>query len=251
MIRVIVVEEVRAICEAIAEVLRSEDDLEIVGCATDLDQAVAQLRHCDVAVVNASLTNDTSARLVSGIRRLAPRVKVVVMGLARSQHAIWQCLEAGVAGYVLKDSPLDELRKSIRAADRNEAIVTTPLSATLVSYVAELAGLEASDEADPCWPRNLTRREREVLNLVQQGLTNQEIAATLVIELGTVKNHVHNILRKLNVNSRRDAVNVSRLAGLWAVGEGAGRRFLETRSSQPDLKPERASLFSLPLGAAN
>src|ERR1700720_2882364 len=78
-----------------------------------------------------------------------------------------------------------------------------PLAATLVSYVAELMGLEASGEPDLCGPQSLTRREREVLTLVQQGLTNQEIAESLVIELGTVKNHVHNILRKLNVNSRR------------------------------------------------
>jgi len=169
------------------------------------------------------------------------------MGLARSQHAILQCVEAGVAGYVLKDSSLDELLKSIRAADRNEAMVAPPLAATLVSYVAELVGLDGNAAADPCGPESLTRREREVLGLVQQGLTNQEIAAKLVIELGTVKNHVHNILRKLNVNSRRDAVHVSRLAGLWGASDH--RSFGLQR--QPDLQAERGSLYSAALGATN
>lgn len=247
MIRVLVVEEVRTICEIIATVLRSESDLVVVGGATGIDEAVAHLSGCDVAVVNACMTTYSSVRLVRGLRRLAPRVKIVVMGLARSQHAILQCVEAGVAGYVLKDSSLDDLLKSIRAADRNEPMMAPPLAATLVSYVAELVGLDGSGDSDPCGPESLTRREREVLGLVQQGLTNQEIAAKLVIELGTVKNHVHNILRKLNVNSRRDAVHVSRLAGLWGVNEH--RSFGLPRT--PDLQPERASLYSAALGATN
>jgi len=251
MIRVLIVEEVRAICEIIATVLRSEADIEIIGCATDIDEAVAHLGGCDVAVVNANMLTDASVRLVRGLRRLAPRVKIVVMGLARSQHAILQCVEAGVAGYVLKDSSLDDLLKSIRAAERNEAVVSPPLAATLVSYVAELVGLDAGDESDLCGPQSLTRREREVLSLVQRGLTNQEIAETLVIELGTVKNHVHNILRKLNVNSRRDAVHVSRLAGIWGVVDLAPRSNLRPLQRQPAIKPERTSLFSPALGATN
>jgi len=250
MIRVLIVEEVRAICEIVATVLRSETDLEVVGCATDIDEAVAHLGGCDAAVVNASMITDASVRLVRGLRHLAPRVKIVVMGLARSQQAILQCVEAGVAGYVLKDSSLDDLLKSIRAAQRSEAVVAPPLAATLVSYVAELVGLDAIDESDPCGPQSLTRREREVLSLIRQGLTNQEIAGSLVIELGTVKNHVHNILRKLNVNSRRDAVHVSKLAGLWGVSEYVPRPSLSDKR-QPENKPERASLFSPALGATN
>jgi hypothetical protein len=81
-----------------------------------------------------------------------------------------------------------------------------------------------------------------VLTLVQQGLTNQEIAGSLVIELGTVKNHVHNILRKLNVNSRRDAVHVSRLAGLWGTPE------IRTKPVVAPRTPERA-VYSSSIGA--
>jgi DNA-binding NarL/FixJ family response regulator len=247
MIRVLVVEEVRTICEIIATVLRSEPDMEVVGCATGIDEAVAHLGNCDLAVVNASMLSDASVRLVRGLRRLAPRVKVVVMGLARSQHAILQCVEAGVAGYALQDSSIDELLRSIRAAERNETLVAPPLAATLVSYMAEMVGLDSGDCTDFGGPQSLTRREREVLGLVQQGLTNQEIAATLVIELGTVKNHVHNILRKLNVNSRRDAVHVSRLAGLWSGGEHAPLGL----PRRPDLRTERPSIFTRALGTAN
>lgn len=246
MIRVLIVEEVRAICEIIATVLRAEPDVEIAGCATQLDEAINSLGDCDVVLVNTGLNNEASVRMIRTLRKLAPRVKVVVMGLARSQHAILQCIEAGVAGYVLKESPLEELLKNIRAAYNNEALVSPPIAAALMSYVAELVGFDPASERELCAPQNLTRREREVLNLVQQGLTNQEIAEALVIELGTVKNHVHNILRKLNVNSRRDAVHVSRLAGVWGLSEvkprAGSRRAPERLAERP--------LYSPSLGAS-
>jgi DNA-binding NarL/FixJ family response regulator len=247
MIRVLVVEEVRAIGEIIATVLRSAANLTVVNCATSLDEAVPYLSACDVVVVNACLTTEASVALVRGLRRLAPRVKIVVMGLARSQPALRQCAEANVSGYVLKDSPAEELLRCLYAAARRDTVGAPPLAATLFASVAELGGLDDTGALDRCGPRILTRREREVLSLVQQGLTNQEIAASLVIELGTVKNHVHNILRKLNVNSRRDAVHASRLAGAWSVGDRpllGGQRPLETQ-------PERPSLFSAALAATN
>lgn len=237
MIRVLVVEEVRAICEVIATVLRAEPDIEVTGCATSLDEAMAQVHASDVVLVNTTLHNDSSTRLIRTLHKLAPKVKVVVMGLARSQHAILQCIEAGVAGYVLRDSSLGELLQNIRAAYNNEALVSPPIAAALMSYVAELVGFDPSSERELCAPQSLTRREREVLNLVQQGLTNQEIAESLVIELGTVKNHVHNILRKLNVTSRRDAVHVSRLAGLWGATE-AKHKPAPTRRGERALYPQ-------------
>lgn len=233
MIRILIVEEVRAICETIAAVLRSEADMEVVGGAANLDEALPALRACDVALVNTTVNSDNASGVIRAIRKLAPRVKVVAMGLARSQHTILQCVEAGVAGYVLRDSSLADLISNIRAAQHNEALVSPPMAAALMSYVHELAGHDLNSAHSLDAPQALTRREREVLTLVHQGLTNQEIAGALVIELGTVKNHVHNILRKLNVSSRRDAVHVSRLAGLWG-GADARPKPVATRL------PERA-----------
>jgi two-component system, NarL family, nitrate/nitrite response regulator NarL len=241
MIRVLIVEEVRAICETIAAVLRAEADMDVVGCATNLDEALPSLRACDVALVNTTGNSEASASTIRAVHKLAPRVKVVVMGLARSQNAILQCVEAGVAGYVLRDSSLADLIKNIRAAYNNEALVSPPIAAALMSYVAELVGFDPAAASEQGMSKTLTRREREVLTLVQQGLTNQEIAGSLVIELGTVKNHVHNILRKLNVNSRRDAVHVSRLAGLWGTPEA--------RSKPVAARPAERAVYSSSIGA--
>ncbi len=251
MTRVLVVHEVRAICETLAIALRSQADLEVVGGATDLGQAVTHLNQCDLALVNASLTTVSSTRLVHGLRRLAPRVKMVIMGVARSPYAIFQCIQAGVAGYVLADSTLDEVLESLRAAVHGQAHILPPSSAAPAYYTAVTTDDDASEDPADCGPQSLTRREREVLTLVQQGLTNQEIAASLVIELGTVKNHVHNILRKLNVSSRRDAVRVSRLAGLKIVGETGNGPWLMSRPSQARAALQQSALLSPALGANN
>jgi len=245
MIRVLVVDEVRTICEMISTVLRSEPDLEVVGCASSLDEAALYLGQCELAVVNASMANEASVRLVRGLRRLAPQVKLVVMGLAHTEQAMAQCLEAGVAGYVWQDSSVDELLQRLHAAAHAENLVMPSLAGTLMSYVTAPVGMGEAG-IDRCPPHNLTRREREVLGLLRQGMTNQEIAGILVIELGTVKNHVHNILRKLKVSSRRDAVHVSRLAGLW-TGEHAALAM----PRRPEIRTDRPALYSRVVGVSN
>jgi DNA-binding NarL/FixJ family response regulator len=116
-----------------------------------------------------------------------------------------QYVEAGASGYVLKDDTVAERLRHIRAAHAGKARVSPEIAAALMSRVAELAQLvkESSINADL---GDLTPRELEVLTLFGQDLTNQEIAERLVIELGTVKNHVHSILQKLNVASRHEAI---------------------------------------------
>ena len=114
-------------------------------------------------------------------------------------------IEAGALGYVLRTDSVAELLHNIRAAFKENALVSPSVAAALMARIAELSekltdlGVDASDYEE------LTPREKEILNYIAAGLTNQEIADLLVIEVGTVKNHVHNILNKLNVHSRQDA----------------------------------------------
>jgi two-component system nitrate/nitrite response regulator NarL len=122
-------------------------------------------------------------------------------------QALWlhRYVEAGANGYVLKDNSVDELLTRIRVAYREKALVSPKIVAALMSRVTEWAQLFADIEAGISESADLTPREREILELIGQGLTNQEIADSLFIEVGTVKNHVHNILQKLDVSSRQDA----------------------------------------------
>ncbi|MGQ0600353.1 MAG: LuxR C-terminal-related transcriptional regulator [Anaerolineales bacterium] len=216
--RVLIIDEVRAVGEMIGATLNAEADIEVIGQAASLDEARQQLSQCEVAVVNVSPFQTTSLALVRDLRRLAGHIKIVVIGLAETPALMLQCVEAGVAGYALRNVSLTELLQTVRdayrrAAHQNDGLLSPPLASRLLAYMAERG------ETGVMWPEalsRLTRREREVLALLQQGLTNQEIAQLLVIELGTVKNHVHNVLRKLNVNSRRDTLRLSRThTPLW------------------------------------
>ena len=127
------------------------------------------------------------------------------MGLAESREEILRYVEAGAAGYILQDDSVDDLLAKVRTTHGGEAIISPEIAAALMSRVAELAQSPSKPEAGQADPAELTSREREILELIGEDLTNQEIAERLVVEVGTVKNHVHNILQKLNVSSRREA----------------------------------------------
>ena len=137
------------------------------------------------------------------------------MGLPQSEEAILTYIEAGADGYVPQDGTMDEILKNIRALHRGEALASPKVIAALMARVNKLAELhsELGLKPDPARLADLTPREREVLVLIDQGFSNQEIADRLTIELGTVKNHVHNVLQKLGVNNRWEATAYSTLLG--------------------------------------
>ncbi len=203
-IRVLLTNEIRLMANVVAAILEEEDDIQVVGTATTAEQVLALAPTCDVVLISTRLTDGTALEVTQAIAQAYPEVKVLVLGLAESETEILQYVEAGAKGYVLKDDSVDELIRNIRAAHNNEALVSPEITAALMTRVSELAQLFAETAAVP-EAVELTPREREVLHLIGQDFTNQEIADQLVIEVGTVKNHVHSILKKLNVNSRQDA----------------------------------------------
>ena len=124
-----------------------------------------------------------------------------------NQHDTLRYIEAGAAGYILKDSSLKELTDVIRLASRGEARVSTRMAGVMMERLFRLARMFSAVEHKIDEDVRLTSREQEVLQFISDGLTNQEIAARLVVEIGTVKNHVHRILEKLNVSSRQEAAS--------------------------------------------
>jgi two-component system NarL family response regulator len=116
-------------------------------------------------------------------------------------------IEAGAAGYIVKDSALDEVIEILRATQRGEARVSAKIAGAMIERLSSLAKTFSTVETGITEGVRLTRREQEVLQFIGKGCTNQEIAALLLVEIGTVKNHVHNILEKLNVNNRGEAAS--------------------------------------------
>lgn len=207
MINVLIVHQTRLIASLVAATLKEEEDIRVVGQSDNVAVALelAGSHHCDIVLVAATLPDNGALTLTQQISQNYPDVKVLVFGLPKSKNLILQYVMAGAAGYILQEVDVDRLFENIRAAHAGKALVSPAIAAAFMAHITELAQLSANSSLDPAVYNTLTPRELEVLALIDEGLSNQEIAARLFIEIGTVKNHVHNILRKLDVSSREEA----------------------------------------------
>lgn len=205
----LIVTEVRPNGERLAAMLNAHDtsvDTIRIAC---IEEADVQARYVDaIVIVHDAYPPGNIREFVLRVRDLAPRVPVVVYAAPREEAGeLLDLVGNGIDGYCLTDQPVDDLCETIRAVQRGETILDARVAMQLVEKLRdlrtylELCGYEIDPVVEP-----LTRREREVLALVEQGMSNKEIADHLFIEIGTVKNHVHNILNKLGARDRDQAV---------------------------------------------
>ncbi len=200
LVRVSLVGGLRVNREALAAMLDDERRLRV--CASAADRVFAH--DTDVVVVDAASAED-GLELVRGLSETTDAA-IVVLGAPDADRDVIAFAELGVAGFVERDAPLDELVSAVVTVAGGEGSVPPRVAATLLRSFPRLANPRASPRG-----ADLTMREREVVDLIGAGLTNKEIAARLYIEVGTVKNHVHNILDKLKVSGRAEAVAHLRL----------------------------------------
>lgn len=215
MTRTFIIDESEFVCQATAEALRQAPGLEIAGCATSTKEAIAMLTQTamdgDIAIVSASISRDRGLEIVRACEEIEAKVKVLVTGLPESDDEILGYFEAGAEGYVLRRKSIQELHEHIEKLSQDEFNLDPRIASILIDRVAELARLcMETEKGDIEGVQHLTKRENEVLALVEMGHTNPEIADSLGIEVGTVKNHVHNILDKLDVDRREDAAVIYR-----------------------------------------
>lgn len=199
-VRALVASDIRLYREGLMERLGRVPSLQVVGSATDLASTVDAARELAPDIVLLDLAMPSGLTAVRELRDAAS-AKVVVLGVREAESDVVECAEAGVAGYVTRDASLRELVEVVESVARGEMVCSPRIAALLLHRVAEAAG--SRDSGDHA--RRLSQRELEVAALIDEGLSNKEIAGRLSIELATVKNHVHNILDKLEVHSRTDA----------------------------------------------
>ena len=209
LIKVLPIIEVHLIANIFADVLGAESDIEIVGCSTTPHDGlkIIQEQKVDVALVSAGLPDQTALNLIRTILDISPASKVLALGLSDNVDDVLKYIEAGAAGYILKDSSLNDLVEIIRSTRRGEAQISAKMAGAMVERLSSLAKMFSTVENGITEGVHLTPREQEVLQRIGEGCTNQEIAALLLVEIGTVKNHVHNILEKLNVHNRDEAAS--------------------------------------------
>lgn len=206
-INLLLVNETRLMGNVIAAALEGEPDIHVVACTTNIDEAMQIVREqdIDVALVSTRLPDQGAVKLTSTITEFKPSTKVLALGLTEEKQHVLRYVEAGATGYILKDDSLEGMIETIRAAQDGKVFVSPQIAAAIMERLATLARLFSDVESSITDTTELTARELEVLKLVGEGQTNQQIAEHLVIEVGTVKNHVHNILDKLHVSSRGEA----------------------------------------------
>ncbi len=232
MIRIFIYHERPLISRHISHVLNGESDFEIIGQShalendflegdlgesSSVDQIFAQLLNarCDILLISYTLPKAKSYQLLQSINRLPFACKVIMIGVVNKQEAILDCLEEGADGYVCENEQMAELVKKIRSLVDDEFIIDPHISASLIARISQLKQL-VNELDGGNMPRplesyaELTKREWEILRLLGEECSNQQIAKQLTIELGTVKNHVHNLLGKLDVCSRKQAAQLSR-----------------------------------------
>lgn len=206
-INILLVNEIKLMGNVIAAALEEEPDIRAVGCVTSMDEALEFVREkpVDVALVSTRLQDQGAVKLTEAITEMAPETKVLALGLSEQKKRVLRYVEAGAAGYVLKDDSLDDLIENVRTAVDDKVFVSPEIAAAMMERLSDLAQVFSDIETSVTDDAELTERELEVLELIGEGMTNQQIADQLVIEVGTVKNHVHNILDKLNVGNRGEA----------------------------------------------
>jgi DNA-binding NarL/FixJ family response regulator len=208
-IRVLLADRHSLVREAMHTALDIEPDLEVVADAADAADALVQAGQTtpDVVVLDASMFQQSSANggglSIGRLRELSPESRIVVVTEAEDEDTLVEAVEAGATGFVTKGAPLPELLEAIRAVGRDEAVIPGHLLGGLLRRLVRHQSLQR--EARHRLQR-LTRREREVLALLSQGANNQEIAEALVISPQTARTHTQNILSKLGVHSRLEAV---------------------------------------------
>jgi DNA-binding NarL/FixJ family response regulator len=202
-VRVMIVEDQALMREGLRTLLDLEEGVEVVGEAADGVEALQRLPGArpEVVLVDVRMPRMDGIQLIERLGREHPEVATIILTTFDDEY-IFRGLRAGARGYILKDTPSEELAAAIEKVHRGEAVLDGPITLKVISELGRLskgpAGPQPASEG-------LSEREMEVLRLVASGASNREIARTLYITEGTVKNHISSILRKLGFRDRTQA----------------------------------------------
>jgi len=211
-IRVLLADDHAIVREGIKRILAEEPDIEVVGEAGDGLQAVEMAKKLkpDVAILDITMPALNGIEATRQIRSVLPDTHTLTLTMHEDDTYVFQLLKAGAAGYVLKRAAATDLVQAVRAAQRGEAFLYPSVAKAVVAdYLKRLEEGEGREMYD-----GLTEREKEILTLVAEGATNQEIARTLFISIKTVQTHRAHIMEKLNLHDRTKLVRYAIRKGL-------------------------------------
>ncbi|KGN36985.1 response regulator [Knoellia subterranea] len=203
-IRIVIADDHDLYRRGMQAVIGLEQDLEIVAEAASGIEAVEKCFEYDpdVVLLDVRMPGNSGIEACTAIKEKAPRTKILILTASDDEADLFAAIKAGASGYLLKDLPTEQIAQSVRMAHAGQSMIPPHMASQLIAEFSRLSN-EPPKDATP-GPR-LTDRELEVLGLVARGKANKEIASQLFISENTVKNHVRNILEKLQLHSRVEA----------------------------------------------
>ena len=219
-IRVLIVDDHALFRRGLEMVLDEEDDIELVGQASDGAEARERAGESlpDVVLMDIRMPKSSGIEACRGMKEAAPSTKIVMLTISDEEEDLFEAIRAGASGYLLKDIPLDEVAEAVRAVYGGQSLISPAMAGKLLTEFATLARRPEEERVQQVPPPRLTDREMEVLKLVAKGMNNRDIARELFISENTVKNHVRNILEKLQIHSRMEAVMIALRDKLIDIG---------------------------------
>ena len=206
--KIIIVDDHVLFREGLAAIVRSESDIEIVGQAGTVQEAIEIVRELkpDMVLMDFRLPDGSGVDATRAILKEDPKCKIVFITMSEEDEHLFAAIRSGAKGYLLKNMSPSKLISTLRSVQKGESALSRSMTLRLMEELARTTEPQRPGEGDP----TLTRRELEVLRELAAGLSNQEIAERLFISENTVKYHVHSILEKLNLSDRRDAAIYAR-----------------------------------------
>ena len=203
-IRVLVVDDQELFRRGLTMLLNVEDDIEVVGEAIDGNSAASLATESapDVVLMDVRMPKLSGIEACTAIKDAAPNARIIMLTVSDDEADLYEAVKNGASGYLLKDSSIEEVAQAVRVVADGQSLISPSMAIKLLDEFKQMSRADRSAVPSP----RLTERELEVLRLVAQGLNNREIAKQLFISENTVKNHVRNILEKLQLHSRMEAV---------------------------------------------
>jgi two-component system NarL family response regulator len=212
-IRTMIVDDHALFRRGLEIVLVTEPDIDVVGEASDGAEALQKAGESlpDIVLMDIRMPRSSGIEACRAIKEVAPSAKIIILTMSDEEEDLFEAIRAGASGYLLKDIPLDQVAEAVRAVHGGQSLISPPMAGKLLSEFAALARRDSDEPPQqiPIPAPKLTDREMQVLKLVARGMNNRDIAKALFISDNTVKNHVRNILEKLQIHSRMEAVMVA------------------------------------------
>ncbi len=206
LVRVLVADDQALFRRGLTVVLSASPDIEVVGEASDGEEAVAKAHELspDVVLMDVRMPRLSGIEATRQIRSALPATEVLMLTVSDEEEDLYESVKAGANGYLLKEIAIEEIGAMVRAIVHHQGVISPFMTSKLLAEFRALA--KRADEGVELAPPGLTEREMQVLRLMAQSKSNKEIAKDLFISENTVKNHVRNILEKLHLHSRMEAV---------------------------------------------